>query len=398
MSGERPLSGVKVLELGQIYNGPYCGMLFAYLGADVIKIEPPGGELLRQRSGRGGVKLPSFMLNSNKRCVVLNLKLPEGKEVLKRMVAQSDVLIENFSAGTMERLGLGYDVLSAINPRLVYAAGSGYGSYGPYTSYPAMDVTIQAISGVMSITGFPDRPPVKAGPAIADFNGGVHLFAGALAALYRRERTGRGDYVEVAMFDAMFPTLMSNLGLYLAERKVVPRTANRHGGLATAPYNVYAAADGWVAIFCVTDAQWQRLCAIMERPELASPEHPFGDIAGRVRHIDEVDATVEAWTKPRRRDEIVALLLEHDVPCAPVRDIEEVVHDPHYRARNMVIPIDHPRAGPLVVPGSPIKFRSAPEVEIEPAHDVGADTVPVLREFGYSDDEIEALRARGVLG
>lgn len=398
MAGERPLSGVTVLELGQIYMGPYCGMLFAYLGADVIKIEPPGGELLRQRSGRGGVKLPSYMLNSNKRCVVLNLKTEAGKSVLKRLVKDADVLIENFSVGTMDRLGLGWDVLSKINPRLVWASGSGYGTYGPYASYPAMDVTIQAMAGVLSITGFPDSPPVKAGPAIADFSGGVHLFAGALAGLYQREKTGKGDFVEVAMFDTMFPTLMSNLGLYLAERKVFPRTGNRHGGLGTAPYNVYETSDGWIAIFSVTDAQWKRLCNVMGKPELAEEGSPFYTVGDRVRNIDEVDAVVESWTKTKKRDEAVEILLANDVPCAPVRDIEEVVHDEHYRQRKMVIPLDHPVAGPIVVPGSPIKFKGSEDVDIEPSHEIGADTEEVLKEYGYTDAEIAELREQGAFG
>ena len=228
-----PLTGVTVLDLGQIYNGPYCGFLLAMAGADVIKVEQPGGEHLRRRGAVGGVALPFAMLNSNKRAVTLNLKSPRGCELLKDMVRRADVLLENFAPGAMEKLGVGWEVLRNVNPRLIYAQSSGYGRSGPNRDYPAMDLTVQAMAGVMSVTGFADRPPVKAGAALCDFFGGVHLYAAIATALFERERTGVGRLVEVSMQEAVYASLSSNLGLwYGSGGRAPPRTGNHHGGLA----------------------------------------------------------------------------------------------------------------------------------------------------------------------
>ena len=235
--------GVRVLELGQIYNGPYCGLLFAQLGADVIKIEPPGGEPLRFRSHEPVESHEFVMLNSNKRSVVLDLKTDAGRQALLDLVETADVLIENFAPGTMERLQLGPARLLAHNPRLVVASGKGYGSTGPYAHMSAMDITVQAMSGAASATGEPDGPPTKAGAAFVDFSGGIHLFAAISAALFQRERTGRGQIVEVSMHDTIYPMLASSLGgLHNnPERQLPERTGNRHSGMAVAPYNIYPA-------------------------------------------------------------------------------------------------------------------------------------------------------------
>ncbi len=209
-----PLDGVTVIDLSQIYNGPYATFMMAMAGAEVIKIEPPGGEHLRRRSAVGGAALPFAMLNGSKRSVVLDLKTEAGRDALLDLVAQADVVVENFAPGTMDRLEVGWARLQAVNPRLIYAASSGYGSTGPNRDYPAMDLTVQAMSGIMSVTGFPDRPPVKAGPALCDFFAGTHLYGAIVTALYERERTGRGRRVEVAMQEAVYASLSSNLGLY----------------------------------------------------------------------------------------------------------------------------------------------------------------------------------------
>jgi crotonobetainyl-CoA:carnitine CoA-transferase CaiB-like acyl-CoA transferase len=211
------------------------------------------------------------MLNSNKHGVTLNLKSERGRDLLKQMAVKADVLVENFRPGVMERLGLGAETLRALNPRLIYASSSGYGTSGPYKDYPAMDITVQAMSGVMSTTGFPDRDPVKAGPAICDFLAGIHLHSAIVTALFQRERTGVGSRVEVAMFDSTYPSLMSSLGLFFGSGGDVPlRTGNRHNGLAEAPYNAYATRDGHVALICVSDAHWSALTRAMGRPELGS--------------------------------------------------------------------------------------------------------------------------------
>ena len=262
--------GVRVLELGQIYNGPYCGLLFAQLGADVIKVEPPGGEPLRFRSHDPVESHEFVMLNSNKRSVVLDLKTDAGRQALLDLVETADVLIENYAPGTMERLQLGAERLLAHNPRLVVASGKGYGSSGPYAHMSAMDITVQAMSGGASATGEPDGPPTKAGAAFVDFSGGIHLFAAITAALFQRERTGRGQIVEVSMHDTIYPMLASSLGALHnhPDRELPERTGNRHSGMAIAPYNIYPASDGWLAIICISERHWRGVATALGRPEL----------------------------------------------------------------------------------------------------------------------------------
>jgi formyl-CoA transferase len=235
-----PLSGITVIDLSHVYNGPYATFLMAMAGANVIKVEPHGGEHLRSRGDMGGAALPFAMLNSNKQAVTLNLKTQRGKELLKEMVVRADILVENFAPGVMDRLGIGSATLLQINPRLIYGSSSGYGKTGPYKDYPAMDLVMQAMSGIMSITGYPDQPPVKAGAAVCDFSAGIHLYAAIMTALYQRERTGKGRVVEVAMQDASYASMASNLGMLHARGADAPsRTGNRHGGLGISPYNVW---------------------------------------------------------------------------------------------------------------------------------------------------------------
>jgi CoA:oxalate CoA-transferase len=393
---EGPLHGITVVDLGQIYNAPYATLLMALAGARVIKVEPRGGENLRGR-GRAGASAPFAMLNSNKQAVTLNLKHPEGRALLERLAARSDVLVENFRPGVMAGLGLAPDHLRALNPRLVYASGSGFGSTGPYRSYPAMDLTIQAMSGVMAVTGFPDREPVKAGPAIGDFAGGTHLYGAIMTALFERERTGRGSYVEVAMLDAVYPSLMSSLGLFFSGTGEAPsRTANRHSGLAESPYNVFPASDGYLALICVTDAHWRALAAAMGRPDLAARED-LATRAGRVTAMDEVDELVAAWTATQPKDALALLLRSAGVPCAPVREIDEVVTDPHLLERGMLRVIDHPQYGRLTVPHSPLQvgdFRA----ELEPSPALGQHNDDVYGGWlGLSAAELADLAEREVI-
>ena len=387
-----PLDGVTVLDLSQIYNGPYATFLLATAGADVIKVEPPGGESLRRRGVVGGAALPFAMLNGCKRSLVLNLKTEDGKTILRDLARTADVLVENFAPGVMERLGLGCAALQAANPRLIYAQSSGFGSTGPYRDYPAMDLTVQAMAGVMSITGFPDRPPVKAGPALCDFFAGVHLYGAITTALYERERTGIGRQVEVAMMDAVYPSLSSSLGLHFGTGgEVPPRTGNRHGGLAEAPYNVYPATDGYIAIICVGDVHWRSLLIAMDRQDLADDPR-FASLRDRVAHIDDVDAAVSAWTATRSKEALFADLMAHRVPCAPVRSLDEVVHDPHMHERGALQWQDHPELGRIVVQHSPLRFAGSPLRELQPSRTLGADTDALLAErLGLSAEAIAAL-------
>ena len=259
-----PLRGIRVLDLTQIYNGPYATFLMAMAGAEVIKVEPPGGEYLRRRDARAGAFMPFAMLNGCKKSISLNLKSEKGRALFLDLVEGADVVAENFAPGVMDRLGVGFDVLRARNPRIIFASGSGYGQDGGYRDLMAMDLTVQAMSGVMSVTGYPDGPPTKAGAALCDFFGGTHLYGAIVTALYRRTTTGVGAWVDVAMLDAVYPTMASNIGMLSRGRNDIPsRTGNRHGGLSLCPYNVYPTSDGYIAIICNNDKHWQGLLSAM---------------------------------------------------------------------------------------------------------------------------------------
>ena len=394
----QPFSGVTVLDLTQIYNGPYATFLLAQAGAEVLKIEPPGGEHLRKRQGASGAAMPFAMLNANKRTMTLNLKSETGRTLLLRLVAQADVLVENFAPGVMERLGLGETVLREANPRLVYASSSGYGKSGPYRDFPAMDLTVQAMAGVIEITGYPDRPPVKAGPAVADFLAGVHLFGAISAALFERERTGRGRSVEVSMMESVYPTLASSLGLYYGSGGRAPvRTGNRHAGMSLCPYNVYPTTDGYIAVITNNDQHWRFLVEALGHPHLADDPR-FSTVKARCARMDEVDSMMAEFTRGYAKAQLFELLIRNRVPCAPVRTVTEVINDPHLHERGSLRWIDHPEYGRIVVPVSPLRFGDAEAAPYKPSAALGADTNEILAErLALSQGEIDRLHADDVL-
>ena len=398
MSATHPLAGLTVVDLGQIYNGPYCTFLMAMAGAKVIKIEAKGGENLRRRGVVGGAALPFAMLNSNKSFATLNLKTERGRELLRAMVRRGDVLVENFAPGAMDRLGVGYRALRDINPRLVYGSGSGYGLSGPNRDYPAMDLTVQAMAGIMNVTGFPDRPPVKAGPALCDFFGGVHLYGAIVTALYERERTGVGRLVEVSMQEAVYASLASNLGLFHSQGNAVPpRTGNRHGGLAESPYNVYPTADGHIAIICVNETHWQSLLKAMERTDLATDPR-YADLKSRVEHMDEIDDLVGGFTAQHHKQALFDLLMKHRVPCAPVRNLDEVVNDAHMHARRALEWVEHPLYGRVCLPNSPLRYDGMEPAQIRPSGALGRDNLAVYGQWlGLSESEIKQLHEDEVI-
>jgi crotonobetainyl-CoA:carnitine CoA-transferase CaiB-like acyl-CoA transferase len=397
-SAELPLRGVTVLDLGQIYNGPYCTFLLAMAGARVIKVEPREGEHLRRRSVVGGAALPFAMLNSNKSCITLNLKTARGRDILFKMVARADVVVENFAPGALDRLGVGYAVLREQNSRLIYASGSGYGLSGPNRDYPAMDLTVQAMAGVMSVTGFADRPPVKAGPALCDFFGGVHLYAALVTALYEREKTGIGRLVEVSMQEAVYPSLASNLGLFYGSGGDTPvRTGNRHGGLAESPYNVYPTRDGYIAIICVGEVHWGSLIKVMGREDLAVDPR-FTSLRQRVAHMDDIDALVSDFTAGFEKQQLFEVLMRARVPCAPVRDLTEVVNDPHMHARGALEWVDHPIYGRVVLPNSPLRFAGADPLKLEASGALGRDNAAIYTGWlGLDAAELANLAEQGVI-
>lgn len=392
LARQLPLAGLTVLDLGQIYQGPYCGFLLAMAGADVIKIEPPHGEPVRARRES---LLPLAMLNSNKRGITLNFKTEQGRSVFRDLVAKADVVLENFMPGVMERLGLGAEALLEIQPRLIYASASGYGTSGPNRDHLAMDLTIQAMSGAMHVTGYPDSPPLKAGPAISDFLGGIHLYGAIVSALFERERSGRGRIVEIAMQDTMYPALASNLTMYYEDPERNPRTGNRHGALAMSPYNTYSAKDGYIAIICVTEGHWPGLCQAMGRSELGRQER-YATHASRCAVMSEVDELVASWACNLTRAEIMAAGQAHHFPCAPVRTLDEVVHDRHMHERGMLNYVTHPKLGEVVLPNSPLRFHQSPPLALRPNPDLGEHNEAVLSELlGLSPAAIDTLRQQG---
>lgn len=401
MQGRRnlPLDGLTVIDLGQVYQGPYATYLMAKAGAKVIKIEPLAGEPVRQRdSVSRGSGAPFAMLNGHKQCITLDLKAAKGKEILKRLVKGADVLLENYAPGVMDRLGIGWSVLHELNPRLIYASGSGYGLSGPDKDNLAMDVTVQAVSGLMSVTGFPDSPPVKAGPALVDFMSGIHLYAGVMTALYERGITGVGRLVEVAMQEAVFPALASNLAYMYDIGRAPPRTGNRHGGLSAAPYNVYPASDGYIAIIATNDKHWANLLQAIGQTELADDPR-FRDKVARVRNMDQTDQLIADWSSKITREEACAALARFKVPSAPVRDLEEVCNDRHMHARGMLEWIDHPQFGRIVIPDSPIRIHGADRLPAAVSSRLGANTDEVLSAMlDMSEPEIATLRTEGVIG
>jgi CoA:oxalate CoA-transferase len=392
----RPLAGGTVLDFGQVYQGPYASLLMAQAGADVIKIEPPQGEPLRRRAPPGkSTTFPIAMLNSNKRAITLNLKHERGRALLFRMAEKGDVLLENFAPGVMDRLGVGWNVLREINPRLIYASGSGYGLSGPDRDNLAMDLTIQAVSGLIAATGFPDGPPVKAGPAVVDFISGIHLYAAVVTALFERARTGKGRLVEVAMQEAAYATLTSSLEAYWQSGKVPPRTGNASHGRV--PINVYPTNDGYIAMNLAVEEHWHSLLKAMGREDLRDDPR-FNSPAARLAHRGETDALIAAWTQTLGKMEIFAVAKRHRIPLAPVRDVDEVMRDPGMHERGFLAEIEHDEIGRVTVPTSPLRFHGADPVPLMPSPKLGQHNAEIYGGWlGLSQNEIAALKSDGII-
>jgi len=390
-----PLEGVRVIELGQIYAGPYCGLQLAHFGAEVIKVEPPGeGEFLRMRPpAPRGANSNFLMLNAGKKSIALNLKDPRGCDILMRLVETADVLIENYAAGTLERLGLGWDQLAGRFPRLIYASCKGYGADSRWARLGAMDFTVQAASGIIDMTGYADRPGVRASAALIDTSTGMHLVAGILARLLERGRTGCGGRVEVAMLDVCIPAV-NGMILAAMEGRTLPRLGNRHP--SACPSNTYPAADGEILIYCLTEEHWRRLARLMGRAELLEDSR-YRDHQSRYAIIEEVDRIVGSWAREYLRDQLVELLIPHGIPCAPVRPIAEVAADPELVQRGLV------RDGqfdgrPIKVLGSAIKLSGVKSGQDHTrVSQLGEDTAEVLGRIGIGEGELQSLHRDGVI-
>ena len=400
-----PLADVRVVDLTSGMAGPYCTMFLADLGAEVIKVEAPGAGDITREAGPFAPddRLRAFggyfqSVNRNKKSVAVDLKQPEGKEILRRLVASSDVLVENFRAGVMERLGLGYETVREVNPRLVYAAIRGFGDprtgKSPYADWPAYDVVAQAMGGITSITGPDSDTPVKVGPGVGDILPAMFLALGIVSALRHAERTGEGQFLDVAMYDAVLAVCERIIFQY-AYMGRVPRP-ERNGHPLLCPFDLFRARDGWVAIAAPRDHQWRELCAAMGRPELGDDPR-FATNAARVEHCEEVRRLVTQWTSARTRAEVVAVLGGR-VPCGPLNDAADILNDPHVAARKMVVWLEHPGcAAPKAVAGTPAKLTATPGGVRGRAPLLGEHTRPILAELGYRAAEVGRLAESGVI-
>lgn len=398
----RALDDVRILDLTHFYNGPYATLVLGFLGAEIVKLEPPRtGERARMIFPIRDVEQESYafvMLNSNKKGITLDLKSARGKELFKELVEHFDVVVDNFALGVMDKLGLGFDILKEKNPQLVYASSTGYGRSGPYSSFPAFDPVIQAMIGIMSTTGFPDGPPVKAGPPIMDMMGGIHLATGILAALHQRDRTGEGVFVETSLYEAALAPLTTQISSYIAHGgKKYERPGNSAPNNAFVPYDCYPAKDGYVLLLCADDNRWRALCQLMGRGELA--EHPdYASNAVRRRRVNEINAVVIEWTQSLPKQEIMEKCTAVDITCGAVKDVEELLTDPHLRERGMLQDTTHPTAGKMAVLGSPWRLNDEHPPINSPSPRLGQHNDLIYGKLlGLSGGEIHKLREEGVI-
>ena len=401
-----PLSGLRVFDMSRILAGPTCGQLLGDLGADVIKVERPGrGDdtrgwgppFVRDAEGNDTPESAYYLCaNRNKRSLALDIAKPEGAEVAKRLAARADILLENFKLGDLARRGLGYEALAAENPGLIYCSITGFGQTGPYAARAGYDFLIQGMGGIMSVTGEPDRPPMKVGVGIADVMTGMYASSAVLAALRAREMTGRGQHIDLALFDSQIAWLINQGLAYLTDGAIPVRRGNAHPTIV--PYETFPAADGWFILAIGNDSQFRKFCEIAGRPDIAAdPE--FATNAARVRNRDELAPLLREITATRTEAEWMASLEAAHVPCGPVNDIAQAFDDPQAAHRGARMTMAHPTAarGTVDLIGNPIKMSGTPVTYRHAPPTVGQHSCEVLREAGYADAEIAGLAAAGVV-
>jgi len=390
------LEGLLVLDLTRVLAGPYATMILADLGADVIKLEMPvtGDDSRAFPPHINGESAYFMSLNRNKRSITLNLKTAGGKEIFLDMIRKVDVVVENFRPGTMERLGLGYEVLKKENPRLIYAAASGFGHTGPYSKRPAYDAVVQAMGGIMSITGQPGGPPTRVGTSMGDITAGLFTTIGILASLAHREKTGDGQKVDVAMLDSQVAILENAIARYTAVGEVPEPIGNRHPSIT--PFEPFNTKDGQLMIAVGNNALWSKFCKEIERDKLRDDPR-FSTNMLRTANYTELRPLLAGALRDKTTAEWRRIFDESGIPNGPINSVDQVIADPQVIAREMIVEVDHPVAGKTSLPGIPIKLSETPGTIREPAPLLGEHTVEILSEvFGYTPDQIEAMKEQGL--
>jgi CoA:oxalate CoA-transferase len=395
----KALDDVRIVDLTRVIAGPYATTLLGDMGAQIIKVELPGrGDDARYGyPAVDGVPIVFLALNRNKKGITLDVRKPQGAELLRRLVREADVLVENFSAGTMDKWGLGYQALSAINPRLIYATLSGFGQTGPYAERTSYDIIAQAMGGLMAMTGFPDGPPTRGGGALGDFIGGVFMATGILTALHYRDRTGKGQLVDISNMDVVFSMLDNWPTVHGVTGRLPERTGNRHP--FTAPYDCFKATDGYVVIGVGNSLLFRALVTAMGMPELAQ-DRRFKSAPARLERHDEVNRLVGDWVKDRTVDEVMNVLgpTGANIPCAPVMTVDRLMTDPQIRARDMIVNLPHALLGQIPVSGVPFKLSESPGQLDHLGPDLGQHNDEIYRSvLGLTEDEIQQLQADGVI-
>jgi crotonobetainyl-CoA:carnitine CoA-transferase CaiB-like acyl-CoA transferase len=387
------LDGLKVVDLTRVLAGPFCTMLLGDMGADVIKVEEPEhGDDSRGWAPFIAEGWSSYFVgvNRNKRSLALNLKSPDGPDVLRRLAASADVLVENFRPGTLERIGLGYARLSAINPRLIFASVSGYGHTGPRRDLAGYDPVLQAEAGLMDITGPAEGPPSRVGVAMTDYLAGQFMFSSILLALRERDRTSRGQAIDISLFDSILSTMTLPAGIYFATGQKPPRIGNQHPSIA--PYETFRASDGDVMVCAGNPRLWLQFCDAIGRPDLPD-DRRFSTNTGRLQHraalAGTIERTIGAWTV----GELLGRLEAHRVPCGRVRSIDEALADPQVQARGMVVTMPHPELGSVSMIGNPMAMGASPPSYRLPPPALGEHSTAILDELGYAPDDIARITA-----
>jgi crotonobetainyl-CoA:carnitine CoA-transferase CaiB-like acyl-CoA transferase len=392
-----PLEGIRVVDLTRVLAGPFCTQSLGDLGAEVFKIEPPGrGDETRHFPPFIAGESHYFLgINRNKKSLVVDLQHPAGAEILRRLAAKSDIVVENYRPGVMDRLGLGYEALARSNPRLIYCAISGFGLTGPLRDKPSFDIVTQALAGALSINGERGHMPVKLGIPLGDMVGGIFGPMAILAALHERARTGSGRLIDISLYDGLIGMLGYFAQLAFITGEDPPPMGSSHPNIV--PYGAFPASDGSIIIAVLSESFWAKLCEALERPELAEDPR-FATPTLRRDRREEVDGIIADITRTRTVAAWEKRLAQYDVPHAPVLGVSAALAHPHARAREMVVTAEHASAGALRLAGRPIKFPGAPQRPSTAPPTMGQHTAAVLRdELGYSDAEIEALRRDGVI-